>query len=543
MTTVTTVTSVMSAQQVQSISWAPLAPVLVLVGGLVLVLMADLMLPSAVRRTVLPAVSALACLCAAGSAAWLGGMPARGTFCSPASARQVRCSYVFDETAAFVTVLLCLAATAVLVLALAQLRADVAGATPAGEYCLVLLAATIGALIVTGSRDLITLLVGLETLTVPMYAAVAFRRGSTAGPEAALTFLIVSVTSTALMLLGIGFLYGLTGSMHLDAIAGALTAGGGVSDVALSGVAVVLLLAGLAFKVGAVPFHVWAPSTYQGAPIPVAAYLSSVSKAAGIAGLIVVLPAISAGSPAAATWIAILAAVSMTVGNLVAMRQQHLVRLLAWSGIAQTGYLLVGLAVLSGRSDQALSGAGATLAYLAVYVLMTVGAFACIAAIEAATRRAPAGVNPADGPSIESVRGLASDHPRIAAALALFLIGLAGLPPALLGLFGKVVVVRAAFTGDAGWLGILVALNTVLAFVYYLRVAAALFAKTAERSAGPAGVLPGVQPGGPAESLPGQSVSVATGALVAVLAAVALVAGFWPDLIIGAAPLLAPFAG
>ncbi|MDQ3715486.1 MAG: hypothetical protein M3381_05565 [Actinomycetota bacterium] len=103
-------------------------------------------------------------------------------------------------------------------------------------------------------------------------------------------------------------------------------------------VAVVLLLAGLAFKVGAVPFHVWAPSTYQGASIPVAAYLSSVSKAGGIAGLIVVLAAVSAGSPAAATWIALLAAVSMTVGNLVAMRQRHLVRLLAWSGIAQTGY-------------------------------------------------------------------------------------------------------------------------------------------------------------------------------------------------------------
>ncbi len=532
-----------SVQSVQSVAWGPLAPVLVLVGGLVVVLLADLLLAPAVRRTVLPALSAVACLGAAGSAAWLGGSPARGTFCSTGSGRPVRCAYVFDKTAVFMTVLLCLAGAAVLVLALAQLQADVAGVTPAGEYCLVLLAATIGALIVTGSRDLITLLVGLETLTVPMYAAVAFRRGFTAGPEAALTFLIVSVTSTALSLLGIGFLYGLTGSMHLDTIAGALSAGGRAGDMALSGVAVVLLLAGLAFKVAAVPFHVWAPSTYQGAPIPVAAYLSSVSKAGGIAGLIVVLPAISVGTPAAATWIAILAAVSMTVGNLVAMRQQHLVRLLAWSGIAQTGYLLVGLAVLSGRSTQAVGGAGATLAYLAVYVLMTVGAFACIAAIETASHGAGAGAatgpNPAEGPSIESMRGLARDHPRIAAALAFFLIGLAGLPPALLGLFGKVVVVRAAFTGDAGWLGILVALNTIVAFVYYLRVAAVLFAKTAESTTEPGGG----QPGGPAEPRSGQSVSVATGALVAVLAAVALVAGFWPDLIIGAAPLLAPFAG
>jgi NADH-quinone oxidoreductase subunit N len=230
----------------------------------------------------------------------------------------------------------------------------------------------------------------------------------------------------------------------------------------------------------------------------------------------------------------------MTVGNLVAMRQRHLVRLLAWSGIAQTGYLLVGLAVLSGRSDQALSGAGATLAYLAVYLLMTVGAFACVAAIDGTTGTVgTTGTTDAavrDGPSVESVRGLAADHPRIAAAFALFLIGLAGLPPVLLGLFGKVVVVRAAFTGDAGWLGILVALNTVLAFVYYLRVAAALFARTGV-AVGSAGQLAST----PVEVAPGRAVSSSTGMLVAALALVALVAGFWPDLIIGAAPLLSPF--
>ncbi|MDQ3054932.1 MAG: NADH-quinone oxidoreductase subunit N [Actinomycetota bacterium] len=531
---------------VQSISWAPLAPVLVLVGGLVLVLLADLVLPLPGRRSVLPGVSALACLGAAGSAAWLGQSEAtRGTFCSApgsatGSAQDSRCSYVLGETAVFLTVVLCLAAAAVLVLALAQLRADVEGVTPAGEYCLVLLSATIGAVIVAGSRDLITLVVGLETLTVPMYAAVAFRRGSTACTEAALTFLVVSVTSTALMLLGIGFLYGLTGTMHLDGLAEALSTAGGVGDLAVSDLAVVLLLAGLAFKVAAVPFHVWAPSTYQGAPIPVAAYLSSVSKAGGIAGLIAVLPAVSAGSLIAMTWIALLAAVSMTVGNLAAMRQRHLVRLLAWSGIAQTGYLLVGLSVLSGRSDQAESGAGATLAYLAIYLLMTVGAFACIAAIGPTARSAdPAGQGGSlgEGPSIEALRGLAGAHPRIAAALALFLIGLAGLPPALLGLFGKVVVVRAAFTGDAGWLGIFVALNTVIAFVYYLRVAGMLFTRTGVISE--AGISSAIE-ARPAQSGSTASVSSATGVLVAALAVLAIVAGFWPDLIIGAAPLLAP---
>jgi len=524
----------------QTISWTPLTPVLILAGGLMLVLLADLVLPLRGRRTVLPVVSAAACLSAAACAAWLGGgSEPRGTFCSPSGPDQdVRCAYLLGDTAGFLTVVICLAAAAVLVLALAQLRADSAGLTPAGEYCLVLLAATIGAVIVAGSRDLITLVVGLETLTVPMYAAVAFRRGSRAGTEAAVTLLVVSVTSTALMLLGIGFLYGLTGTMHLDGLAQALIATGGAREAALSAVAVFLLLAGLAFKVGAAPFHVWAPSTYQGAPIPVAAYLSSVSKAGGIAGLITVLPAVSAGSPAAATWVAVLAAVSMTVGNLVAMRQRHLVRLLAWSGIAQTGYLLVGLAVLSGRSDQATSGAGATLAYLAVYLLMTVGAFACVAAINEAARplSADGGGDPSgEGPSLESVRGLAADHPRIAAAFAFFLIGLAGLPPALLGLFGKVVVVRAAFVGEVGWLGILVAINTVVAFVYYLRVAAALFARNGR---GVREVTPDS-----ADFRLVAPVPVLTGVLVAGLMVLALVAGFWPDLIIGAAQQLGPVGG
>lgn len=515
---------------VASISWVPLTPALVLVGGLVVVLVADLVLPLAQRRMLLPALSAVVCLGAAVSAAVLGNDPAEnGTFCTqPGSPGGLRCAYELGQTAVFLTVVLCLAAAAVLVLAMAQLHADRAGITPPGEYCVVLLAATVGAVIVAGSRDLVTLVVGLETLTVPLYAAVAFRRGSTTGTEAALTMLVISVTSTAFMLLGIGFLYGLTGSMHLDAIAEALTADGGVGNRALSGVAIVLLLAGLAFKVAAAPFHVWAPSTYQGAPLPVAAYLSSVSKAGGIGGLVAVLPAISAGSEAASTWIALLAAFSMTVGNLIALRQQDLVRLLAWSGIAQTGYLLVGLAVLSGRSGQALSGAGATLAYLAVYVLMTVGAFACLAAVAGGDGSDP-------GPSIESVRGLSGTHPRIAAALALFLVGLAGLPPALLGMFGKVVVVRAAFDGEIGWLGILVAINTVIAFVYYLRLAGVLFARGLAK--------PGRAVEANGQPVPSRSVPPATGLLVAVLAILALVAGFWPDLVIGAAPQLSPSRG
>jgi len=224
-----------------------------------------------------------------------------------------------------------------------------------------------------------------------------------------------------------------------------------------------------------VPFHFWAPDTYQGAPVPVAAFLSVASKAAGFAGLIVLL--VHGFRAYADVWgpvIAVLAAVTMTVGNVVALRQWQLVRLLAWSTVAQAGYLLVPLGVAStqrGRSPALLNdGVEATLTYLGIYAAMNLGAFACVALV---SRRYPRA-------AIEDVRGLVYTAPATAVLLAFFLTALAGLPPGVAGLFAKVVVLRAAVDGHVTWLAVVAAVNTVIGLAYYLRVAALVFAPQAE---------------------------------------------------------------
>jgi len=238
----------------------------------------------------------------------------------------------------------------------------------------------------------------------------------------------------------------------------------------LAAAAVVLVVVGFAFKVSAVPFHFWTPDTYQGAPIPIAAFLSVASKAAGFAGLTLLL--LHPFRAYAEVWgpvVAGLAAVTMTVGNLVALRQWHMIRLLAWSTVAQAGYMLVplGVAATAGgrRGDELHLAVQATLAYLAVYVVMNLGAFACAAAV---ARRAPRA-------AIADYRGLVRTSPLTAVAFALFLTALAGLPPGVAGLFAKVVVFRAAVHGHVTWLAVVGAVNTVIGLAYYLRVAAALF--------------------------------------------------------------------
>jgi NADH-quinone oxidoreductase subunit N len=342
---------------------------------------------------------------------------------------------------------------------------------PAGEYHFLLLAAITGALTLVAARDLITLVVALETLSLPVFALVALRRYDGVATEAAVKLLLISVISTAVMLFGISLMYGVTGAMHLDRMAAALAhTPADLRPVASAGV--VLVLAGFAFKVAAVPFHFWAPDVYQGAPLPVAAFLSVVSKAAGFAGLAIT---VSLGFPSYGhVWgplLGVLAAVTMTLGNLVALWQRHPVRLLAWSSVAQSGYMLAPLAVGSKRLPEAVA---ATAAYVTLYAVMNLGAFAVVTAVARRTV-------PSHGPStavadLEDYRGLGRRSPLLAAALAFFLICLAGLPPGIMGLFAKIVVFRATVAGGAAWLAVIMALNPVIGLYYYLAWVVRLFA-------------------------------------------------------------------
>ncbi|MBM7076826.1 NADH-quinone oxidoreductase subunit N [Micromonospora humida] len=505
---------------VQSVDNVALLPAYLAAGTAVLVLLADLLVG---RAGATVAVACAGVVATGVGAVVVGGAGTRRTFCMGAD-----CSWVFDGRAALVAGVFALLTLGVLGLSGPLLRG---GPTPVGEYCFLLACSMTGGVVLGAAGDLITLIVALETLTLPLYVLVGLRRGSLASAEAAVTFFVVSVVATTVTLLGAALLYAATGGLHLDRLGGLLA---DAPDVPLVPAAVALVVLGLAFKVAAVPFHAWAPATYDGAPLPVAAYLSTASKLGGVVALLAV---VQRALPAEVTGpvLALLAVLTMTVGNLVALRQRRTVRLLAWSSVAQAGYILAPLGVLAsaaGRADDVRAGAyAAAVAYAVFFVVVELAAFAALVALR------PAG---ADGGAVADLRGVGRRRPWAGAAFALALVGLAGLPPGLAGLFAKVTVVRAVLDGGAGWLAVAVALNAVIGLAYYLRLAATLYADpTAPAPAGepaatgvpartgqpaaPVGVAPGVTPGRVA-----WPVSVA----LAGATALAVVIGFAPQLVL-----------
>lgn len=463
----------------QSIDYAAIIPVLIVALGALGVLLADLFLSTRrkARLTWLTAaVVAIGLLAELGL--WVGGAATRPrlTFCLSPQGSVLDCSYAVDSFSLTIQTLL-LAGTLLVVL-MAPRRFKV----PFGEYHFLVLCSLTGAMVMAGARDFITMTVGLETLSLPAYALVGF--GGRRGGEAALKFFLMSVASTAIMLFGISLVYGVTGTVYFAGVQHALAVSGQHSSILATGM--VLTLAGFAFKISAVPFHFWTPEVYTGAPVPVAAYLSVVSKTAGFAGLILTLEiAFRTETHDLGTLVAILAAVTMTVGNLVALRQRSAVRLLAWSTVAQAGYVLVPLSVTRwngvdlsripvGEAGDLGPAVAASVAYLVFYAAMNLGAFGVVSAL--------GGTLPGGG-ELADYRGLGSRQPRAAWPLGLFLLCLAGLPPGLMGLFAKVAVFRAVITGGLTWLAVVMAVNVVIALFYYLRWAAALFTPAEQGSA------------------------------------------------------------
>ncbi|MEY9888195.1 NADH-quinone oxidoreductase subunit N [Catenulispora sp. MAP5-51] len=465
---------------VQNVSYAQIAAPLIVAAGAVAVLVAEVFLPP--RRK--PLVSWLSLLVLAGAAApdialWPGRTV--GTFCMPQSAASLyslgmgeprtlpsTCSYVADRFTLIFQFIALAGAFIVVLMSAASMKRD---RIPTGEYHFLLLSSVAGVLVLAASRDLITLTVALETVSLPAFALVGLKRWSGRSSEAALKFFLVSVASTAVMLFGISLVYGATGNVHFGPVALHLhalnaSAGGPIRHLAYLGVGMTLV--GFGFKVSAVPFHFWTPDTYAGAPVPIAAYLSVVSKAAGFAGLILLTgtafsPLLNKTGPL----LAVLAALTMSLGNLVALRQRDAVRLLAWSTIGQAGYILVPLAAHDSVSYT--KHINASIAYIIMYAAMNLGAFAVVHSVHD-TR-------------LEAYRGLAKTRPLASAALAFFLLCLAGLPPGLMGLFAKVAVFGAAAGSHLVWLAVVMAVNVVIALYYYLSWTAILFAAPGEATA------------------------------------------------------------
>ena len=438
---------------IQSIDLLTLSPTLVVAFGALLALVADLITG---RGQIAIGVGLAALLAATPLAILASG---EQTLCNGADAS---CTYVVSPLTVALQ-LIVLASTAVVLL---MASADVTDRkVPGGEFTFLILCSAAGAVLVPATNDLVTLIVALEVVSLPTFALVALRRGEPRAAEAALKAFIFSIVSVAVSLYGISLLYGTTGVVAFDQLAAAATL---TKPTPLGTAGLVMLLAVIGFKIAAVPFHAWAPDTYQGATVPVAAYLSVVSKAAGFSALLLVTWTFAGWSEVWAPVVAMLAGLTMLVGNAVALKQRHAVRLLAWSSIAQAGYILVPLAAVAGSVVWGPGVTGAVIGYLVAYAAMNLGAFGVVAIV---ARRSGA-------ESLTDYRGLAWRSPWLAVALAFFLASLAGLPPGLIGLLVKVRVLIVPVDAGVWWLAAVMAVATVIGVAYYLAWAAQLFRRS-----------------------------------------------------------------
>jgi NADH-quinone oxidoreductase subunit N len=324
----------------------------------------------------------------------------------------------------------------------------------AGEYHLLVLASLLGMLVLASARDLVLLFVAFELMSIPLYILAGFAKREDASVEAALKFFLVGSVSSAAMAYGLSFVYGSTGSTSLDAVARAVPGG---HPLLLLGLLAAFV--GFGFKVAAFPFHMWVPDTYEAAPTPFVAWLSVTPKAAGFVALFRVY--FEGVGPSAGAWIPILAGlatVTIVAGNLMALPQQNAKRLLAYSGIAHIGYMLVGLAAASA------SGTAMVLFYLVAYVFANMGAFLVVEAVARAEGSEQLG----------AFKGLAQRSPLLALAMLLFLLSLGGIP-FVAGFWAKLYVFWAAASVGLYWLVLVGAVLTVVALFYYLVVAKRMY--------------------------------------------------------------------
>jgi NADH-quinone oxidoreductase subunit N len=327
-----------------------------------------------------------------------------------------------------------------------------------GEYYALILLSAGGLMLMASTGELISIYISLELASISLYALVAFLK-DTKSSEAGLKYVILGAISSAVLLLGMAFVFGMTGTTHLDQIVdkvSALVSGGQLWDYPALLFGIVLLIAGLGFKIASVPFQMWVPDVYEGAPTPITAYLSVASKAAGFAVILRIFYTAFGISDINADWamiFAVLGAISMTLGNVVAVAQSNIKRMLGYSSIAHAGYIMVGLAAIG------TLGKSGILFFLSGYALANLGAFIAIIAIS----------NKTGSDEISDYAGMARRSPVIAFILALCLISLIGIPPTV-GFMAKFYIFNAAIQQDFLWLVIIAVLNSVISAYYYLRV-------------------------------------------------------------------------
>ena len=420
-------------------------PELVLTAGSLLVLIVDVMLPKD-RRAALAWVT-LAVI----GATMVSLLPFRGVNTEVANGLMA-----VDGFGLFFKFVFLLAAAITVLMSIRYLAIE--GASP-GEYYFLILCAALGMMVMAGGIDLVTIFIGLETMAVSFYILAGFIKPSQRSNEAAVKYFLLGAFSLGILLYGMSLMYGLSGTTNLRAMAGSFT---GMQQDPRLVLAVILVVAGVGFKIAAVPFHMWAPDVYEGAPTPITAFLSVGSKAASFAMLIRIF---LEGLPSmAADWQLLfwtLSVITMTVGNVAAVTQSNVKRMLAYSSVAHAGYVLIGIVAGTTR------GITATLVYLLIYVFMQLGAFAVVILL----RRSDVA-----GEELKDFSGLAFRNPFAAFAMLLFMLSLGGIPPTA-GFMGKFWLFSAAIDAQYYWLAVIGVLNSAISLYYYVRIVVFMYLK------------------------------------------------------------------
>ena len=431
------------------VDWHALAPEIVLIIGINVVLLVDLWIDES-KKWMMASLAGLVMLAAFVPVVTLAvlGDDVRSMFDD---------RYVVDDYALILKALFLLVGYVIVLLSQNELEE---GGYYQGEYYLLLLVSILGMVMMASSRDLISIFIALELLSIPAYMMAAWRKRDRKSNEAGVKYYLLGVFASGVLLYGMSYLYGTTGSTKLTDIAAALD---GDNLLAMQVVAVLFVIVGFGFKVSAVPFHTWAPDTYEGAPTPVTAFLSVASKAAGFVGLATMLyVGLHAADDVYQPVIWVLAALTMTVGNVLALRQTNIVRLLAYSSVSQGGFILMPLAVMGTDLGVAESALKSVVIYLLIYAFSNLGAFAVIIAVSRKTRSG----------AITSFGGLMSYAPGLGLLMTIFIASLTGVPP--LGIWiAKLQSFKTLL--DAGStaayvLAVIAAVNTVISAAYYMKI-------------------------------------------------------------------------
>jgi NADH-quinone oxidoreductase subunit N len=461
------------------VDFAGLSPLIALLGGAVVVLLVGLLGSRWVREHVVPALSLFALGAAGGLSIWQWNT----------QKAIVAGALKIDDLSLVLILILVVGGIAAVLLAW---RSEAAHEAAHGEFHALLLTSIGGMALLAAAQSTVVLFIGLELLSIPLYVLCATEMRREHSLESGLKYLIIGSVGSATLLYGVALIYGATGATSFGSIAAAIAVNGLSGNVLLlSGIA--LCVAGLCFKASVAPFHQWTPDVYEGAPTPVTAFMAVATKVAALGVFlrffdVALIEAQGSWGPAVAT----LAAITIIVGNVGALGQSSLKRMLAYSAVAQAGYMLAGVVVATQL------GVRATVFYLAVYLFMNMAAFAVILARERETGA---------GDSVRGLAGLGRERPYLAWPMTLAMLGLAGIP-ATAGFMGKFYLIDAAVSGGYTWLGVVIVIGSMISLGYYLPVIAAIWMReapdsTAEIAAdSPTGPLPVIAGGSPELDIP-----------------------------------------